>query len=346
MKFLRVSIIGEYGGCLDEGMKNVMDHLVNGLSKYHEIMPLSIEHVKYSLFKDPRISFLSPSFLVKIRSFQPQIIHYVPSSGLTFFSLIRAQILGHYTSNAKIIVSCLQRTTKHRYLSRKMFSLLKPDLILVQSRKTGRVINDLGILTMFLPNGVDVEKFSPVSIRTKQKLREKYGLEDKFIILHSGHINNARNVRVLGNLVEEDTSVIMVGSTSTKADQDLIKYLKKMGVIVWRKYFKNMQEIYNLSDCYVFPVTQADASIELPLSVLEAMSCNLPVISTRFGGLSDVFEEGDGLFWVDDERSFIDRINIIKNGNFYTGTRKKILSLSWEKVCENLNRIYEVEVET
>ena len=64
----------------------------------------------------------------------------------------------------------------------------------------------------------------------------------------------------------------------------------------------NIEEVYALSDCYVFPTPPMNKinSIEIPLSVLEAMACNLSVITTKFGALPKVFEEGDGLIFVDD----------------------------------------------
>ena len=37
---------------------------------------------------------------------------------------------------------------------------------------------------------------------------------------------------------------------------------------------------YRAADCYVFPVLSGEGAIALPLSVLEAMACNLPVVST------------------------------------------------------------------
>jgi glycosyltransferase involved in cell wall biosynthesis len=203
------------------------------------------------------------------------------------------------------------------------------------------LLNELGVKTRFLPNGVDTEKFSPVSERTKEKLREKYDIANQFIILHVGHIKNERNIRVLGDLVEGNNLVVIVASTSTKVDEDLIRYLEEKGVLIWKEYFENIHEIYNLSDCYVFPVTKANASIEIPLSVLEAMSCNLPVVSTNFGGLVDFLEEGDGLFFVDNEKGFIKKIEMVKNGPLCVETRKKVLPLSWGKIGETLDRIYE-----
>jgi len=338
-ELLRVSLIGEYAGDPDEGMKNVMHCLTKELSKHHEIMQLSIEDAKYRVFRDPRISFLSPNFLAKIKKFQPQVIHYIPFSGLTFFCFMRAKVIAHYARNAKIVISCLQPPRDYSYLSKKMISTLKPDLILVQSRKTTRILKNLGMRTRFLPNGVDIKKFIPVSEKTKEKMRKKYELDNRFIILHVGHINNARNVRILGDLAEGDDSVIIVGSTSTKADKDLIKYLKKKGGIVWLRYFENIHEIYGLSDCYIFPTIREFSSIEIPLSILEAMACNLPVISTRFGGLVDIIEEGDGFYFFNEFYEAKNKIEEVRNG-VEVKTRKKVLPYSWENVISELDKIY------
>ena len=61
------------------------------------------------------------------------------------------------------------------------------------------------------------------------------------------------------------------------------------------EYITHLEEIYALSDCYVFPTTDRRYCVEMPLSVLEAMSCNLPMLTTRFGALPGVFEEASGL---------------------------------------------------
>lgn len=58
------------------------------------------------------------------------------------------------------------------------------------------------------------------------------------------------------------------------------------------------------------------------MSVLEAMSCNLPVISTRFGALTRVFSEDNGLFFVGNNE-FDQIIKKIKNDNIEIKTREK-----------------------
>jgi len=117
---------------------------------------------------------------------------------------------------------------------------------------------------------------------------------------------------------------------------------------VWNKYFENIEEIYGIADCYAFPTTDETASIGIPLTVLEAMACNLPVITTKFGGLPRIFREGEGLFFLKNQPrlpEFLENINesrlVCRN---WVRTRKKVLPYSWDKIAERFESIYRLEL--
>ena len=110
--------------------------------------------------------------------------------------------------------------------------------------------------------------------------------------------------------------------------------------MIWKKYVENIEEIYALADCYVFPTTNSIGSIELPLSVLEAMSCNIPVVATRFGALPRVFQEDDGLIFADKEEDFFQGLERIRNGT-EVRNREKVLPYSWRNTALRLEKIYE-----
>lgn len=331
--------MGEFLEPYDEGMKNVMRNLANELSKDNDLTQLTLSNEKYKFFKDKRFNFLSPNLARQIKEFRPYILHYIPVSGITPASFIRAKVLASYAKNAKIIVSCLQYSKKNSGLLVKAVPILKPDLILVQSKRTSQKLRRIGIRTAFLPNGVDLEKFSPPKQGIKDNLRRKYGISDKFVILHVGHLTDNRNIRVLADLSVENNLVIVVASTSTQADNRLAEFLKSKGVVVWQRYFENIQDIYNLSDCYVFPAEKDSSCIEIPLSILEAMSCNLPIISSKFGGLPDIFKEGGGFYYANSFEEIHEKIQQIRSGAEVTN-RQKVLGLSWKNVAQELSLIY------
>ena len=291
---MKICLLGEYSGNQDEGMRKVSSYFAEALIEQHQVLNLDLRNV------------FTKNFWKEIRDFRPDIIHYV--HGPSIRSFVLAKIISLYCKDAKVVMSAMRPVIP--YLLRESIPLIKPDLILTQSHETEKMFKRLGCKTEFLPIGVDINKFRPVPKETKRELRQKYGFdEEKFIILHIGSIKKGRNVQLLTKLQRDDNQILIVGSSSTGIDPKVSQSLMESGCIVWVKYIKNIEEIYALSDCYFYPTVSrydflgraiAD-SIEMPLSVLEAMSCNLPVITTKFGALPRVFKEGDGLFFVENE---------------------------------------------
>jgi glycosyltransferase involved in cell wall biosynthesis len=224
---------------------------------------------------------------------------------------------------------------------RRSIFMIKPDLILAQSGELEEMFTRFGYRTRFFPSGVDVRRFHPRSLQSKEQLREKYGIErDKFIILHVGHIKRDRNVQAFSQIQDKSRQVFIVASSYRGGgDKRLYHELSQIGCIIWRGYFPNIEEIYALADCYVFPA-HGDGCLLLPLSVMEAMACNLPVVTTGFGALPTMFSEGDGLFFTKTEKDFLPLLDKIKSGDVEVNTRKKVLPYTWENVTEELERVY------
>ena len=113
--------------------------------------------------------------------------------------------------------------------------------------------------------------------------------------------------------------------------------MEKEGLIVVHKYIPSIEEMYQLADWYVFPVLKNDAAIETPLSVLEAMSTNLPVLTTRFGSLPDTFHEDKHFKFVSDPN---DNVETLRNGfPDNCKNREKINPFTWEAVADCLHEL-------
>jgi len=318
---MKIMLIGSLKGNLDEGMHNITFNLYRELSKEHEVLLVDT--------KNPFVSFK------KVRSFKPEIIHYI--HGPTFLSFLLTKFLS-IRSDAKTVLSAPQPKIFNSPFA-SLASFIRPSIVLAQSRKSEIMFKRMGIITSFLPNGVNINKFLPASHKRKEALREKYGVDNKkFIVLHVGPIKKNRNVNFLTKIQSNKIQVIIVCSTSFSPEKEVYIELLKSGCLVWKCFFSNIEEIYQLSDCYIFPVTDPLGCIEIPLSVMEAMSCNLPVISTAYGGLPDIFSEGKGLFFVKKLEEIPDKLKEAKSVK--AQTRRLVLPYSWEKIVKKLVRIY------
>ena len=328
-KDMRICLVGHYTARPDNtgdlGTKHVGFEIARRVSERHETIEINI--------REP------PSWR-RAKPFQPQIIHFI--LGPSMLGLLAARLFTLYCSEARTVLSAPNPDLGFRRLG----ALLRPDLVLVQSHESESVFRNMGSDTLFLPNGVDVERFLPASPRRKMQLREKYGIGgESFVILHVGPIIKRRNIEFLANVQNANNQVIVIGRMP--ADKHLHQVLIDAGCIVLIDYLEQIEETYALSDCYLFPTPPANraASIEMPLSVMEAMSCNLPVITTRFGALPRALEQGGGLVFVDCEDHLLQEVDRVKEG-LEVRTRDRVLPYGWDNVIGSLEEMYGEIAET
>lgn len=339
----RVCLLADFPGPLDEGMRKTAYHLSRQLSERNEVKCWSLGR-----------AFLRGSWR-EIRAFQPQVIHYVP--GPSILSFMAMKVLKAYCRNSKTVISASHPSfyglKGFRYgpyyalssLLKGLIPLLKPDMLLVQSSETEEMFKKMGCRTELLPSGVDTERFAPATLEARNRLREKWGLDqEEFVVFHAGSFRKWRGVGVLAGLQTDQTRVIVLGS-STRVESETYRDLERSGCLVYKEYVENVEELYKLADCYVFPTTDVRGSIEMPLSVLEAMATNLPVVSTKFGALPGMFECGGGLILVDSEQELLEAVRRVKEESMEVRTREKVMAYSWENIASRLEEIYTAAID-
>jgi glycosyltransferase involved in cell wall biosynthesis len=323
----------------DEGIKNFTVQLIRALATKHDVLALTsggLDDAGYDIRNvDANRLLLSARLRNTIRTFQPGVILYVPTACGTVFSFVRARMLQLYGQGAPTVLIILQ-PRHYTVVGRFLVGRLAPSWVLAQSTRTAGLLGHLGCRTALLPPAVDARRFSPAAAEDKAALRKKYGVSGAAIVAaHVGHLKGKRN---LSHLVALQSAVgfhtVVVGSTSTGQDAALLETLQTMGATVINSYVPNIEDIYRLSDAYVFLAEQDTAAIELPLSILEAMACNLPVVCTPFGGLPDFFEEGHGLFYWNGEAEIRDMVE----GAVSTpcATRALVESRTWSALAQEL----------
>lgn len=231
-----------------------------------------------------------------LKEYSPDIILYLPEASVTFNSFIRAKVLKLMSSRSKVVIVGVKHIEYTENQRKIIKTILRPDLLLLLGRFEIDFFIDVGMKVKVLPPAVDSDKFSAATEEEKSLLRTEFNIpEDKTVVLHVGHIRSTRNVESLLEVQKiEGVQVIIVGSTSTSVENEIRERLEKEGVRVMNRAVPDISKIYKISDIYVFPVMNKIACIDMPLSVLEASACNLPVMTTRFGGLVEHFKEDAG----------------------------------------------------
>jgi glycosyltransferase involved in cell wall biosynthesis len=203
----------------------------------------------------------------------------------------------------------------------------------------------MGCTVRFVPLGVNIDKFTPVDSDRKGELRAKYGVgKEDFIALHVGHMNQGRNIRALEQIQDSGNQVLIAGSTFFPHDAALIRDLEAHGIRFLTGYIDHIEEIYQLADCYVFPTLSERACISQPLSMLEAMACNLPVVSTKFGGVPDLFpDEEGGLLYVENTSELAAKVSYIREAfrHISPRTREMVAQYSWDRSVREILRLVE-----
>ena len=128
-------------------------------------------------------------------------------------------------------------------------------------------------------NGIDLDIFKP----TKSDFRERYGLENKFIILGVANVWDRRKglqyLIDLAEKIDDNYKVIIVG-VSEKQKKSLPKNI--IG-ITRTNNIRELVEIYSAADVFVNPTLEDN----FPTTNLEAIACGTDIITFDTGGSSE-----------------------------------------------------------
>lgn len=327
----------------DEGFLNVANSLVKRIKKADATATVISYERKSSLtdrFLTLNKLLLSRELFTLLRKNKSSFL-YIPFPAKMLSTALRIFILSLFSKSR--VNALLVMKGDIDFFSKLFFKLSRAKIIVLSKESEDFYKSFLPFERVaYIKAGVDTDKFIPVNKQKSSELKQKYGFDpDRPVILHVGHLSSGRNIAELMNLSSE-YQVLLVTSTLTKNEQDKelrSRLLSHSNIRIIDDYIPDIQEIYQLSDVYFFPVVKEGHCIDLPLSCLEAAACDLPVVTTAYGAMKE-FKAAQGFHFI---KSFKPaELNALiqkalKNDN--VNTRGSALCYDWDGAVDFLLKL-------
>jgi len=266
----------------------------------------------------------------------PSTVVYMSRSSVTLSALVRSRMLKWMVGGGRVVMIALQPRSMG-WPGRLASRLLWPDLLLVSTDDERRGIEGLGATVDRMVTGVDLDRFRPAKPGEKTALRRKWGIPgDTSVVLHVGHLTDGRNLEALLPLTAQPGLTVVVVASSQRHSEAarLEQRLRASGVVLIQGFIADIDEMYRLADCYVFPTMSTDYAIAMPLSILEAIASDLPVAAMRFGALPERFGDTDGVLLVENASELVDGVLELLRDR--PSTRRLSERYSWAAVADQV----------
>lgn len=143
--------------------------------------------------------------------------------------------------------------------------------------------------------GVDFSRFENVSVDKAEKRKELGVSEDAFLLVSVGELSKRKNheviLKAMAQLDDDRIHYILVGDGPlTQYLKDCARELNISQRVHFLGYRKDVAQLYKTGDVCCFPSLHEG----LPVALMEAMACGIPVLCSRIRGNVDLIKEDAG----------------------------------------------------
>jgi glycosyltransferase involved in cell wall biosynthesis len=314
------------------------------LKKINETNPVDLTHVNLPLV---------PSFAVP-RNVGRSLISTVHSTWKGEAEAIRDEPYSRLNSNEKFMVSFNwflrffeEKTIEHSNKIIAVSDFTRRELLKYYNVKEEKI--------RVIHNGVDINKFLPPA--NKKEVKRELGFKTTDVnILSVGRLYARKGLFTLiesMSLVAKKFSnakLIIAGKGQSNEMKKLVNYAKKLGVrekIIFTGYFPDtkLPKLYQAADIFAFSTFYEN----LPFAVLEALSSQLPVVTTKVGGIPEMIDDGKNGFLVQpaNSKDLADKILFfIENPNeasemAYLARRTIEDKFDWRLIVKKVLKVYD-----
>jgi len=324
---------------------------------YHEV-----EMYSYPLFEFPLYSIALTSKMVEVVQFNDLDLihaHYaIPHATSAFLAREILKSESKDKKNIKVI------TTLHgtditlvglepSFLSTMKFSIEQSDGVTAVSKflkdktiSSYSVEKDIEVI----PNFIDTEKYKRKTEESSTCFRGNIANKDEKILIH---VSNFRPVKRVPDVIKIfsvvrktlPSKLILVGDGPERSECE--RLCRELGITEYVKFMgkqDSLPEILSIADLFIMP----SQSESFGLSALEAMSCEVPVISSSVGGLPELNLHGKTGYiaeFGDVERMAKYAIELLSNEKkyqlFQKNARARAEIFKDEKIIGDYEKFYE-----
>ncbi len=198
--------------------------------------------------------------------------------------------------------------------------------------------------------GIDMDRFCQSEKNQRISFCRKYKIpEHACIFLSVGELNKGKNhrmvIRALAAMQRQDLYYLICGQGALK--MKLKRYAHRLGVSRYVRmpgFQKDMPEIYQNADVFVFPSKREG----MPVALMEAMASGLPCVVSNIRGSRELADAKNGkCFSLNSIKQLSDMLEEFAdhpwmrkvNGDF---NRKKMSGYSQKVVQQKMKKIYEI----
>lgn len=146
-----------------------------------------------------------------------------------------------------------------------------------------------------ISNFIDKDIFFPADKKSRAHIKKELSLNKRKIVTYAGRLIESKGVHVLleswKKITKDSSDIFLIILGRGHLEKKLKEQSRILGIEESIKFcgsVNNVRDYLIATDFFVLPSFREG----FPNSVLEAMACGLPVISTKIGGVVDVINNG------------------------------------------------------
>lgn len=183
--------------------------------------------------------------------------------------------------------------------------------------RAGRSAFKAGMIAHVHGVGVDTGWYAPIGEEEKTARRERFNYgPDHFLLIYAAEFNSNKNHRLLIYSIAKLKVKVPGARLLLAGEGPLLNECRALAIqlgvahmIEFLGYRDDLDELYPMCDAAVASSIREG----LPVNVMEAMACGLPIVATRNRGHNELIDEGRTGFIVEagDVESFASRLQLL-----------------------------------